>query len=257
MGRDIATRHRQGDEPVRASRQALAPVSQKRGQLFLRYAPAEQHHLVLGTLQLLRREIDHQARHRAAGLNEFKKFTSRKPAGGNGADRLRRKTMAFAARQFQEIAGQGKPQNVMPPIGELLVNAHDALRQTINLACGFAFSDNLLAGSKTDGRRKTLQFSQFAGIEGTFAEEIREASPSHCFQSLGILLAFQFLAPATQIIEESAVTQRTLATAIACARSPHSLTTGKTLARSGTRPGFRGERLNVSPRRTRAGTRPP
>jgi hypothetical protein len=68
----------------------------------------------------------------------------------------------------------------MPPIGELLVDAHDALRQTIDLAGDFAFSDNPLAGAKADGRRKPLQFSQLAGIEGYVAEEIREVSPSHC-----------------------------------------------------------------------------
>nr|WP_291686021.1 hypothetical protein [Bradyrhizobium sp.] len=112
-------------------------------------------------------------------MNEFEKLASRKAAGRSGADRVRRKAMAFAARQFQEIAGQHKPQNVMPPVGEFFVNAHGTLRQAINLVRRLAFPDNVLAGPKADRHRKALQLSQLARIEGIFAEEIREASDSH------------------------------------------------------------------------------
>jgi hypothetical protein len=127
--------------------------------------------------------------------------------------------VAFATRQFQEITGQGKSQHVMPSIGELSVDPHDAVRQTIDLACGVAFRDDPLAGAKANRRRQLLQFSQFTGIEGWFAEQIREVSLRHC---TSIFLALQFLAPAMQIIRKSAATQCTPAAVTECSRSQHS-----------------------------------
>jgi hypothetical protein len=97
----------------------------------------------------------------------------------SAVDGVGRKVMPFSRRHAEKIARQCKCHNLLPSVGQKLVEAYNAFRETVHSVGEFPFGKDRPSRAKIDLCSKPLKFPQLKHAGGVSAEWGWEESVRH------------------------------------------------------------------------------